>query len=390
MLLELKYIFRNFLVQKANKLKLVIITNNITDVVKNRFLLIKELVSHANLTILSPNSNDTLVSPLVSMGVHFRSYYLNSTGVNPLHDLKTRCDLVAILREINPDVVLAYTIKAVIWGSISARKVGVKKIYSMIPGLGYAFLNSSSFHGGFVQKVAKFLYKRALRGNQTVFFQNADDEFFFKKKKIITSCKKTILLPGSGVDINHYPCTDIPQNTVRFLMVARLLHDKGVLEYIAAAKLIEKKYPKIECYLAGFFDQNPRAINQEIFNSMIAKSAIRFVGKLDDVRHLLSLSSVFVLPSYREGVPRSTLEAMSMGRPVITTDAPGCRETVVEGVNGFLVPVKDVDALVVAMEKMIQHPDLIQKMGLESRRMVEERFDVRIVNQKILSALELI
>ncbi|WP_331838638.1 glycosyltransferase family 4 protein [Hydrogenophilus thermoluteolus] len=170
-------------------------------------------------------------------------------------------------------------------------------------------------------------------------------------------------------------------------LVAHMLREKGVLEFVAAARRIKANYPEVRFVLVGGLHPNPGSIQKEEIESWVREGVVEWAGQVADVRPWLAQTSVFVLPSYREGVPRSTQEAMAMARPVITTDAPGCRETVMDGVNGFLIPPRDVDALVAAMERFIANPNLIRSMGTESRRLAEERFDVRVVNQRLMQIL---
>lgn len=210
---------------------------------------------------------------------------------------------------------------------------------------------------------------------------------------IIQPQSETVVVNGSGVSVHEYAVTPYPmshqQPSVHFLLIARLLGDKGVREYAQAAKMISEKYAHVHFSLVGWVDDNPDAIKQAELDEWITDQRLEFLGKLSDVRPAIAASSVYVLPSYREGTPRTVLEAMAMGRAIITTDAPGCRETVVDGLNGFLVPVKSVDALVQAMEKFIIQPELIQTMGIESRKVAENKFDVNAVNSVMLREMGL-
>ena len=226
-----------------------------------------------------------------------------------------------------------------------------------------------------------------------MFFQNPDDEALFKSMGILTPNASTTVVNGSGVDISEYsvqPFATIDDILIpRFLLIARLLGDKGVREYAQAAKIIKDKYPQAQFDLVGWIDDNPDAIEQQELDNWISEGLFNFWGKLDDVKPAIAASSIYVLPSYREGTPRTVLEAMAMGRPIITTDAPGCRETVIDGYNGYLVPVKAVEELAAAMERFIVNPELIIEMGKASRQLVEEKFDVDAVNQSMLEAMGL-
>ena len=258
----------------------------------------------------------------------------------------------------------------------------------MITGLGYSFVELDSFKRKGLNKLVCFLYKCSLYFNQIVFFQNQDDQLLFKDKNIINNIQ-SIVINGSGVNLMHFYYSESYPETLTFLMIGRLLKDKGIYEYIEAAKQIKAIYSKITFNLVGWIDNNPSSISAEELKAWCDEGLVNFLGKLDDVRDSLKTCSVFVLPSYREGTPRSVLEAMSMGRSVITTDAPGCRDTVVHGENGYLVSVKSVDQLVETMKKFIDDPILMHDFGKKSREIAEEKYDVYKVNDFIISALGL-
>ena len=204
-----------------------------------------------------------------------------------------------------------------------------------------------------------------------------------------------MVVNGSGVNVTDFNVLPLPQNEqqqakISFLLIARLLVDKGVREYAEAAKIIQQQYPHVEFNLVGWIDENPSAITQQELDQWVTKKTVKYWGKLADVRPAIAESSVYVLPSYREGTPRTVLEAMAMGRAIITTDAPGCRETVVDGDNGFLVEVKSVDSLVDAMQKFINQPELIEKMGNRSREIALHKYDVHQVNTHMMQEMGLI
>lgn len=327
--------------------------------------------------------------PLRELGADYRQIPLHRTGLNPLKDIKTLFSLRKVLKEIKPDLVFSYTVKPIVYGSIAAHLAGVKRMYAMITGLGYVFIGQT-LKQKFLTQVVAFLYRLGLKYNQVVFFQNSDDLHLFVNKGIVPKNVKPVLVNGSGVNIEKFACVPPKLSPITFLLIARLIKDKGILEYVEAARLLKQKYPTAIFQLLGPLDINPAAITQTQLNQWTKEGVIEYLGKTNDVRPFIAESSVYVLPSYREGTPRSVLEAMSMGRPVITTDAPGCRETVVNGRNGFLVPVKDISALKSAMEKFILEPDLIVHMGRQSRIIAEEKYDVRKVNRVILQEMGLI
>jgi glycosyltransferase involved in cell wall biosynthesis len=320
-------------------------------------------------------------------GIEYRDVKLRRAGMNPVHDIQTVFFLVQLFKQLKPEVFFGYTIKPVVYGSIAARIAHVPRIFSMITGLGYAFSDmglKSRITGG----IAGNLYRLGLRYNNRVFFQNPDDLNLFQEKRLIKEARQAVLVNGSGVDIDAFSEAPYPTE-ISFLLIARLIRDKGVCEYVEAAHKIKKRYPNVKFRLVGSLDGNPTAISQQQLDSWIESGTIEYLGYLQDVRPAIANSSIYVLPSYREGTPRSVLEAMAMGRPIITTDAPGCRETVQQRVNGFLVPVRDASALAQAMEYFIQQPEHIQKMGYESRLIAVQKYDVQKVNALMLQTMAL-
>jgi glycosyltransferase involved in cell wall biosynthesis len=230
----------------------------------------------------------------------------------------------------------------------------------------------------------RVLYRFALGRTHKVFFQNADDERLFRKLGLLPAFVPSVVVNGSGVDVASFSSKPLPLGTISFLMIGRLLGDKGVREYAAAARRIKAFHPRARFQLVGWIDTNPDAIGQSELDSWTTDGTLEFLGKLKDVRPAIAASTVYVLPSYREGTPRTVLEAMAMGRPIITTDAPGCRETVIDQQNGFLVPVKSVEALAEAMMKFIEDPSLALRMGRRSREIAEAKYDVHNVNAVML------
>lgn len=335
----------------------------------------------------APNASPEIIAALDSMGVHYEDVPLNRTGINPVEDVTTMTSLAAMFARLNPDVLLSYTIKPVIYGSLMAALTRVPRRFSMITGLGYVFIDSG-LKQRFIATAARQLYRLSLRTNDRIFFQNPDDRDLFESLGLIRSKEQAVLINGSGVDVDYYAPRPLPNSPV-FLFIGRLLHNKGIREYVAAARKLKKAHPKTRFLLLGRLDNNPDAVSRETLQKWIDDEIIEYLGVVDDVRPIIAKSSVYVLPSYREGTPRTVLEAMSMGRPIITSDAPGCRETVVDGENGFLVSPRNSDALADAMERLIRTPALRSKMGRKSRRLCEEKYDVHLVNGVILETMEL-
>ncbi len=319
------------------------------------------------------------------LGATFHPIPLARASISPRRDLETIRAIRQLCVELRPDLVLLYTVKPTIYGSIAARRAKVPQIVSMITGLAAGMRTESDRRSRRGKAMAAF-YKFALARNTGVIFQNPDDEALFRELGIIRPSQPTFQVCGSGVDLHHFSPQALPAGPPVFLMIARLLADKGVREYAAAAELVRKQVPDARVILAGPFDEHPLAIKAEEVEAWQKTGAIEYVGSLTDVRPVLAQCSVYVLPSYREGTPRTVLEAMAMGRAIITTDAPGCRQTVEPEVNGVLVPVASASALAAAMLRLAAQPELISRMGQESLRVVQ-KFDVHSVNRQVLSAL---
>ncbi len=334
-----------------------------------------------------PGRDLALVERLSELGVSYRSVPLGRTGMNPTQDLKTLTALRRLFLELSPDLFFGYTVKPVIYGSLAARWAGVRHIYSMVTGLGYAFA-TGTLKQQLVNLAARTLYRTSLASNDKVFFQNPDDRDLFVKLGLVKP-GQAVLVNGSGVDLAYFcPAPFVPPPT--FLLIARLIEDKGILVYAEAARRIKQRYPEARFHLLGPFDTNPNSISQAQVEAWQDEGVVTYLGKTRDVRPFMREATVYVLPShYREGTPRTVLEAMAMGRPIITTDAPGCRETVINGENGFLIPTRDVTSLTKAMEKFLEQPDLVAQMGRRSRELAEQKYDVHKVNAVMLQTMGL-
>lgn len=369
-------------------MKIIIIGSAPRSLLNFRGPLLKQLVQEGHQVIaLAHQATESIRSGIRELGVEYQDIPLERSSLNPFQDLVLLRRLVQLFRYHRPDAVLCYTIKPVIWGGLAARLAGVPHYHAMITGLGYAFLEGGGWKQRLVKRVASGLYRKALAKAETVFFQNPDDEYEFHKRKLLKPTHDTIQINGSGVDLDYFKASPLPEPPV-FLLLARLIGDKGIREYSNAARQLKAEYPEARFLLGGRFDSNPSAaITQEEVTEWEQTGHIEYLGNLDDVRPAIASCSVYVLPSYyREGVPRSILEAMAMERPIITTDAPGCRETVEEGVNGFLVPPRSVDSLITAMRRFIEEPDL-SKMGEASLEQARCKYDVHAVNEAIISRI---
>lgn len=332
---------------------------------------------------------------LAATGVRYLPIPLARGGLNPFGDIITLQSLYCLLEKIQPDLVFAYTIKPVIYVGLAIRlhlllHRGLSiRFVALITGLGYAF--TSGCGGGkprwFLRVLLQRLYCAGLRSAHALVFQNPDDQAAFQAMGLVPSSAKTLRVWGSGVDLDVFTAQELPAAPI-FLMLSRLLADKGIREYVEAARLVRAKYPLAVFRLAGMLDSNPAAIGQSELESWIAGGDIEYLGVLNSVQEALHECRFYVLPSYREGTPRSVLEAMATRRPILTTDVPGCRETVVHGINGFLVPPRDSQALAEAMCKLIAQPEAVtQSMARCSLELARHRFDVHKVNAQLLEVM---
>lgn len=326
---------------------------------------------------------------LKDRGVICHDAPLARSGLNPLSDLITLWHLIRVMRLVRPDVFFGYTIKPVIWGIFAARLAHVPYRVALITGLGYAFTGHAKGTRAIVRRLARRLYAKALDQAHLIFFQNHDDPAEMARQGILPKHVPVKVVNGSGVDLAKFTHVDLPSGPQKFLLIARLLGDKGIREYAQAAAALVPHWPGVEFHIVGGPDPSPDGIDIAEVKEWARAGNIIWHGALDTVKPALAAAHVYVLPSYREGTPRTVLEAMATGRAIITTDAPGCRETVQEDVNGFLVPVRDAVALATAMEKFLLEPELICRMGEQSRRIVTEKYDVHKVNAVMIDAMGL-
>lgn len=352
--------------------------------------LMLEMIGNGHqVTASVPAASEEIRRKLRALGAGYLDIPLERAGMNPWHDARYFYRLVRAFRRVRPDVLFTYTIKPSIFGSLAARIAGVPLRSSMINGLGYSF-SAGTGPARLLLPLVRSLYRLGLRKNRVVFFQNPDDMNLFRIMRLVRDGNRPTLLNGSGINLTEFPPAPLPP-PVSFLLIARMIRDKGIREYVAAARAVRARHPSVRFRVVGWMDESRNAIGRDEIDGWIREGVIDYLGKLDDVRPAIADASVFVLPSfYREGTPRTILEALAMGRPVITTDAPGCRETVISGRNGFLVPVMNVPALVRAMEKFVEEPGLVRRMGAESRLLAEEKYDVKKVNRTILENLGLL
>lgn len=318
------------------------------------------------------------------LGIRYRQIPVQRNGMNPLYDLKTLWALIRLLKEEKPDRIFSYQAKTVIYGGIAAWMCGIRDVYPMIAGVGSVFLGEG-LKNKLVRAVLVTEYKLGLKNSNRVFFQNRDDLKVFTDHRILSE-SKVVMIHGSGVNVEQFQPTALPEKPA-FLCISRLIRDKGVVEYLDASREIHRRHPEVRCMLVGPFDTNPSAITPEQLQPYIDDGSVEYLGEQKHVAPYLRACTAYVLPSYHEGTPKTVLEAMASGRPAITTDAPGCRETVTDGVNGYLVPVRDVDAIVSAMERILDDPENTAMMARSARKIAEEVYDVHKVNRTICETM---
>ncbi len=382
------------------KKKIIIAVNSIFNLINHRVGLINGLIKEGYEVIaLSPT--DAFASRLKELDCQHVSLQMDRKGTNIVRDLLLFWRYRRLLKKHMPDVYLGFTVKPNIYGSLAAQSLGIPVINN-ISGLGTVFgAMSVSSVGSLLSRLLQLLYRLALSRSDKIFFQNKDDRNEFIEHQVVKS-HLTDLLPGSGVDLDRFAYTPIiatdasskssdDNKKTRFLLIARMLWDKGVGEYVEAARFLSQSYPNAEFCLLGFLDfQNPQAISEAQVNEWIAEGIVHYLGVIDDIRPEIAKADCVVLPVlYREGTPRSLLEAGAMGRPIVTTDSIGCRETVDDGVNGYLcIPGDSID-LSKKMERIIQLNDAERtEMGRNGRNKMELEFDEQIVIQQYFAVIK--
>lgn len=357
--------------------RLVLSINSAWNIANFRSGLIKGLQADGwEVVAMAPR--DEYVSRVEALGCRFVEITMDGGGTNPIKDLHLYRRYKKLLTVERPDVFLGYTIKPNVFGSLAAHDLGIPVINN-IAGLGTAFIRTN-----WLTSVARLLYRTALKRSYRVLFQNEDDQHYFTTTGLVKA-EQTGRVPGSGIDLQAFPATPMPKvdadHPIRFLMVARLLRDKGVMEYVEAARMLRAMNAPASFELLGFLDtSNPSAISKQQLEAWQLEGAVRYLGSTDDVRPFMARAHCVVLPSYREGVPRTLLEAASMARPLIATDVVGCRDAVNDGVNGFLVRPRDASDLA---EKCLHFISLSNDeradLGINSREKVEREFDEKLV-----------
>ena len=365
-------------------MKIVICLNTAWNLVNFRAGLIRALVA-AGHEVVAVAPDDKYAASLKALGCRFVPLHMENGGTNPVQDALLVWRFWRLFSNERPDVYLGYTVKPNVYGSLAAHMMGIQVINN-IAGLGTVFIKD-----GWLVRVVRWLYRMALKRSVKVFFQNPDDRALFIDGGMVRA-KVAELLPGSGVDLERFispPKTEAGNAKFRFLLIARMLRDKGVGEYVDAARLLRQRWPQAEFCLLGFVDvQNPAAISRAEMDAWVAEGVVNYLGVSDDVRTQLATADCVVLPSYREGTPRTLLEAAAMACPIITTDAVGCREVVDDGVNGYLCKVREAGDLAEKMERMLSlSPEHRAEMGLRGRTKMVAEFNEQIVIRKYLAAI---
>jgi glycosyltransferase involved in cell wall biosynthesis len=363
---------------------LVISINASWNIVNFRAGLIRRL-QQAGYRVVALAPNDRWSDRLGELGVEFHPIEMDRKGLSPARDLGLLWRYRQALRRLRPDAFLGYTAKPNVWGSLAAQSLGIPVINN-VSGLGTAFIR-----GGWLGRLVATLYQLAFRRSATVFFQNAEDRDLFVERRIV-SAGRAKLLPGSGIDTERFrpaPARAAGARPFVFLLVARLLRDKGVGEYVEAARQVRKEAPDTRFRLLGFLDSDNRtAFSRAELEAWVEEGLIDYLGSSDDVRPAIADSDCVVLPSYREGLPRTLLEAAAMGKPLIATDVPGCRQVVRSDVNGLLCRVRDPGSLAAAMIEMLRAPpERRAEWGKAARSIVESEYDERIVVERYLAAI---
>lgn len=363
--------------------KIVLVSNTSWYLYNFRSELIKSLQSN-NSHVITIAPRDKYSNKLIESGCEYHDIFIENEGTNPFNDLKTFIQFIHLYKKLQPHAVCHYTIKPNIYGTLAAALLKIPTINN-IAGLGTLFIKASYY-----TVIAKLLYKFSQKFASTVFFQNGEDYNLFVEKYKLVDPEISDKIPGSGVNIDKFkPYKKKKRNKFIFLLTSRMIWDKGIEELVQAGQILRRKYPDIEVQLAGFMDvKNATAITKEQMDRMVNDNSVNYLGETDNIIKYIKNADCCVLPSYREGVPRSLLEAAAMAKPIITTDTPGCRDVVDDGINGFLCKPKDIHDLAGKMERMYKLTQTERnRMGEKGREKIEREFDEKIVINKYLETI---
>lgn len=362
--------------------KIIMVGNTTWSMIKFRKGLIKKLIElNYEITIISPL--DKHVEEIKELGCNYVDIDIDNKGANPVKDIKLIFELKKIYLNIKPDLIIHYTIKPNIYGTIASRLCNIKS-FAVVTGLGFTFINQN-----LISKIAKLLYKISFNFSTKVFFINEDDKKEFLERKLVNS-KKIVSIPGEGINTKFFKNDDYKytNNKFKFLLIARMLWDKGVGEYVEAAKMLRNE--NIEFGLLGYLDvSNPSAISKDQMNIWGKDSSIKYYGSTDDVRNFIIQSDCVVLPSYREGISMTLMESASLSKPLIATNVPGCKDLIDDEINGFLCEVKDSQSLLDKMKKMYNISNIEREnMGKAGRKKMMKEFDEKIVITKYIKIIK--
>lgn len=367
-------------------MKIMVISHQNRAVCDFRGDLIREFIKCGNEVVVT-GPNKERIEDVKKLGVSFQEVPVQNNKVGIKADIEYYKNIKRVIKEEKPDKIFSYTIKPVVYGTIAASRCGVKEVYSMIPGLGRVY-TGDRLKTKILRIITGVLYKYSLKYCKKVFFQNIDDMELFLKKKYLKR-EQCVKVDGSGVNLERFTQGEFECNKT-FLMMSRMFVEKGVFEYCDAAKIVKAKHPDAKFILLGGYDDSLTKEQVDLLKEYNKNGLVEIPGEIKDVLPVIQNCFSFVLPTYyREGIPRSILEAMACGKPIITTDWVGTREAVEDGRNGYLVPIKNAEALAEKMIELIEDPDMAKEMGEESYKICKEKFDVNIINEKILNAMDI-
>lgn len=369
-------------------MKIAVLSSHTPSLFWFRMDMMKGFIKHGNSVIaLGQEPESEWKNKFEEHGIQYKQIFVERNGINPLKDLKTYREISSFLKEEKPDKVFAYQAKTIIYGCLAAKANGIKDIYPLIAGLGSIF-RGRGLKNKIIKTVMGIEFRVAFMFSKKVFFQNRDDKNEFIKMGLVKA-NKIVIINGSGVNLEKFKPQPIPKSPA-FLFIGRLIKDKGIMEYLEACKRIKDSYPEVRCMVVGPYDTNPSALKPHELKPFIDNNIIEYFGEQSDVRPYLNQCSVYVLPSYHEGTPKTVLEAMATGRPIITCDTPGCKETVTDNYNGFLVAVKNIDGLVNKMKILLTDSSLSELMAERSLQIAKDKYDIDLVNKSIMETMDLI
>ncbi len=368
-------------------MRIMISASNGYSLINFRGDLIKEMVARGHEVICTSMEPEAQMEEMLSfLGAAYYRINGTRTGINPLSCLKTLLSYILAIRAIQPDLCFFYMSKPIAFGGLAASFCRVKRMVVFVTGLEVAFY-SRGLKNFMVRSVLRLFYRWVHRRCESVFFMNRDDYRKMLQWRLVNKAQ-AILVNGSGVNMEYFARKPLPETDL-VCMTARLVWSKGIREYVEAARIVRKKYPRIRFLLVGGMDENPEALTPQEVRELSEEENIDYCGGSTDVRPYLEVCSIFVLPSYHEGSGRSILEAEAVGRPIITTDVPGCKETVIEGYNGFLIPPQDAQALAERILLLIEHKEIMKRMAYHSYIFCTRKYDVNKVNDVFIKRMGL-